>query len=225
MSINWNEFRKKLSIGTIAFWIIFGITTIVMIALILGKVFPPSDYWIPMIPIGTLLVIAIAATIVDIKSERKIRLGIIGLWTIFGITLVVFAALMIGNVFQLDEFWIPMMVIGTLFILTIVPTILEYTAGEVKFCPKCGKILERKGNFCHECGIRILMTCPSCGMKIKGNPKFCVKCGINLSEFEHVQIPSTQKKFRTEGYTKLCKQCGGPLKAEAKYCIFCGAPQ
>jgi hypothetical protein len=223
--MNRNDIRKKLRVGTIALWIIFGITTIVMIALMVGNVFPPSDYWIPVIPIGIFGVLAIAATIVDIKSKRKIKVGIIGIWAIFGITLVVFAALMIGNVFQLNEFWIPMIPVGSLFILAIIPTILEYTAGEVRFCPKCGKILERKGDFCHECGTRILMTCPSCGMKIKGNPKFCVKCGTNLSEIEHIQILSPQIKFKAEGYTKLCKQCGGPAKPDAKFCVFCGAPQ
>jgi hypothetical protein len=223
--MNWNEIRKKLSVGTIALWIIFGITTIVMIALMLGNIFPPYDYWIPPIPIGTLLVIAIAATIVDFKSKRRIKVGLVGIWAIFGITLIVFAALMLGNVFQLNEYWIPMIPVGSLFILAIIPTILEYTTGEVRYCPKCGKILERKGDFCHECGTRILITCPSCGMKIKGNPKFCVKCGTNISEFEHVQIPSPQIKFKAEGYTKLCKQCGGPAKPDAKFCVFCGAPQ
>jgi len=221
----WNGIRKKLSIGTIGLWVIFGITTIVMIALILGDVFSYDEIWIPIIPIGTLLVLSIAATIVDIMSERKIKMGIVGIWTLFALTLIVFVALIIGEVFQPDEYWIPIIPVGSLLVLAIVPTILEYTAGEVRFCPKCGKLFARKGGFCQDCGTRILMTCPSCGTKIKGNPKFCVNCGINLSEKEIVQTYSPQIKFKSEGYTKTCNQCGSPAKPDAKFCVFCGAQQ
>ena len=202
----WNEIRKKLSIGTIALWVIFGITTITLVALIVGEVFPSYDVWIPIIPIGVLLIIAIAATIIDTNSERKIKIGIIGIWTIFGLTLIVFAALMIGDVFEPDEYWIPIIPVG-------------------KFCPKCGKRFEKKWDFCQECGTRKLITCPSCGIKIKGNPKFCTKCGINLSEIELIQTSSPHIKFKSEGYTKICKQCGAPAKPDAKYCVFCGAAQ
>jgi len=221
----WNGIRKKLRIGTIGLWVIFSLTTIVMIALILGDIFSYDEIWIPIIPMGCLLVLSIAATIVDIMSERKIKMGIVGIWTLFALTLIVFVALIIGDVFQPNEYWIPMIPVGGLLVLAMVPTILEYTAGEIRFCPKCGKIFAKKGSFCQDCGTRILMTCPSCGTKVKGNPKFCVKCGINLSEREIVQTHSPQIKFKSEGYTKTCKQCGSPAKPDAKYCVFCGAQQ
>ena len=221
----WNEIRKKLSIGSIGLWIIVGVTTIVMIALILGDVFSTDDIWIPIIPIGTLLILATATTIVDIRSESKIKMGIVGIWTIFGLTLIVFSALMVGRVFQPSEYWIPMIPIGSILFLSIIPTILEYTAGDVRFCPKCGVRFNKKWDFCQECGTRILINCPSCGTKIKGNPKYCFKCGINLSETEIIQTPSTRLKFKTEGYTKLCKQCEAPASDEAKYCVLCGASQ
>lgn len=218
----YNEFRRKLNIGTIGIWIIFGVTTIVMIALILGDVFLTDDIWIPLIAIGTLLILALATTIVDIISESKIRVGIIGIWTIFGLTSVVFSALLIGKVFRPSEYWILIIPLGSLLVLSIIPTVLEYTTGDVRFCPKCGKIYARKGGFCQECGTRILITCPSCGTKVKGNPKFCVKCGSNLSEMEIIQTPISQFKFKAEGYSEVCKQCGAPAKPDAKYCVFCG---
>ena len=220
-----NEIRRKLSIGTIALWIIFGITTIVMIALVLGEIFPSYDIWIPIIPIGVLLVISIAATIVDISSEGKNKIGLVGIWTVFVLTSIVFAAIMVGDVFDPDEYWIPIIPMGSLLVLAIIPTILEFKAGNVKFCPKCGKRFEKKWDFCQECGTRILMKCPSCGIKVKGNPKFCVKCGINLSEIELIQSSSPHIKFKNEGYTNTCKQCGAPAKPDAKYCVFCGASQ
>lgn len=223
--LSWNEIKRKLSIGTIALWIIFGIVTITLVALIVGEVFLSYDVWIPIIPIGVLLVIAIAATILDTNSEGKIKVGLVGIWTIFGLTTVVFAALMIGDVFDPDEYWILIIPVGSLLIMAIIPTILEYTAGDVKFCPKCGKRFEKKWDFCQECGTRILMTCPSCGIKVKGNPKFCVKCGINLSEIELIQTSSPHIKFKVEGYTRSCKQCGAPAKPDAKYCVFCGSSQ
>ncbi|MFW9900996.1 MAG: zinc ribbon domain-containing protein [Candidatus Thorarchaeota archaeon] len=220
--MSWNEVRKKIRIGTIGLWVIFAITTIVMFALIFGGVFQPYDYWISVIAVGTLLILSIAATVVDVKSESRIKMGIVGIWTIFALTLVIFAALIYGGVFEPSGYWIPMIPIGTLLVLAIVPTVLEYTSGEVRFCPKCGKIFARKGGFCQECGTRILMTCPSCGTKIKGNPKFCFKCGLNLSEEEVIQTPPSQIRFKAEGYTETCGQCGAPAKPEAKYCVFCG---
>ncbi|MCK4780709.1 MAG: zinc ribbon domain-containing protein [Candidatus Lokiarchaeota archaeon] len=223
--MSWNEIRKKLNIGTIGLWVIFGIVIVVMIALIVGEVFPPYDFWIPIIPIGVVLVLAIAATVVDTYSERKRKVGIVGVWAVFFITGIVMAALMIGDIFDPDVYWIPLIVVGSLFILAIIPTILEYTAGEVKFCPKFRKIFEKKWDFCQECGTRILMKCPSCGIKVKGNPKFCIKCGTNLSEIEVIQTSSPPIKFKAEGYTELCNQCGAPAKPEAKYCVFCGVSQ
>lgn len=223
--MSWNEIRKKLSIGTVGLWVIFGIVTIVMIALIVGNVFPPYDFWIPIIPIGVVLVLAIAATIVDTLSEMKKKVGIVGVWVVFFITCIVMVALMIGDIFDPDVYWIPLIPVGSLFILAIIPTILEYTAGEVKFCPKCGRLFEKKWDFCQECGTRILMKCPSCGVKVKGNPKFCVRCGVNLSEIEVIQTSSPHIKFNAEGYTELCNQCGAPAKPEAKYCVFCGVSQ
>jgi len=222
--MSWNEIKKKLSIGTTGLWVIFGIVTITMIALLVGNVFEPYDYWITIIAIGVVLILAIAATIVDLSSKNKKKMGIVGIWGLFFIVVVVMAALMVG-VFEPSEYWIPMIPVLTLFILAIVPTILEYIAGEVKYCPKCGRLFEKKWDFCQDCGTRILMKCPSCGIKVKGNPKFCVKCGINLSEIKVIQTPSTHIKFNAEGYTKTCSQCGAPAKPEAKYCVFCGASQ
>jgi CHASE2 domain-containing sensor protein len=74
-----NETKKRLRIGTIALWIIFGITTITMIALIIGVVFTIYEFWIPLIPIGILLILASTATILDIKSESKVKVGIVAL--------------------------------------------------------------------------------------------------------------------------------------------------
>ncbi|MFX1467824.1 MAG: zinc ribbon domain-containing protein [Promethearchaeota archaeon] len=223
--MSWNEIKKKLSIGTTGLWVIFGIVTVTMIALLVGKVFGPYDYWITIIAIGVVLILAIAATIVDLSSKRKGKVGIIGIWTIFGMTFIVFTALIIGEVFGPDDFWIPIIPVGTLLILAIIATIYEYISGDVRFCPICGKRFEKKWDFCQECGSRVLMSCPSCGTKIKGNPKFCVKCGINLSEIEVIQTSSPSFKFKREGYTKLCRQCGAPAKPNAKYCVYCGASQ
>ncbi|NVM35186.1 MAG: zinc ribbon domain-containing protein [Candidatus Lokiarchaeota archaeon] len=223
--MSWNGIKKKISIGTIWLWIIFSITTIVMIALVVGNVFPPNDFWIPIIPIGILLVLSVIATLVDFRAERRIKIGIIASWTVFLLAVVLFTALILGRVFTPNEYWIPIIPIGALFVLSAIPTILEYTTGEVKFCPKCGRLFEKKWDFCQECGTRILMKCPSCGLKVKGNPKYCTKCGINLSEIEVIQTSSPHLKFKAEGYTNLCKQCGAPAKPEAKYCVFCGVSQ
>lgn len=220
-----NEIKKIRRKVTIALWVIFGITTIVMIALVLGEVFRSYDLWIPIIPVGVLLVLAIATTIVDFNSKGKINVGILGIWTVFWINLIVMATLIIGRIFEPYEYWIPMIPVGSLFILAVIPTILKYIVEEVKFCPKCGKKFEKKWDFCQECGTRKLMKCPFCGVKIKGNPKYCAKCGINLSEIEVIQTSSPHLKFKAEGYTNLCKQCGAPAKPEAKYCVFCGASQ
>ncbi|MFX1364187.1 MAG: zinc ribbon domain-containing protein [Promethearchaeota archaeon] len=219
------ELKRKLSIGTIGLWVIFGIVSIVMAALVIGDVFTTDEIWIPIIPIGVVLVIAITASIIDFNSENKKRIGIIGIWAIFWITVIVMAALIVGEVFTIDEIWIPIIPVGTLFILSIVPTILEYGAGEVKYCPKCGRKFEKNRDYCQECGTSILMKCPSCGVKVKGNPKYCVKCGTNLSEVEVIHGSSTHVKFSVEGYTNTCEQCGAPAKPEAKYCVFCGALQ
>ncbi|MCK4781107.1 MAG: zinc ribbon domain-containing protein [Candidatus Lokiarchaeota archaeon] len=220
-----NEIRRKQRKVTIGLWGIFGITTIVLIALVLGEVFPSYDLWIPIIPIGVLLILAIAATIVDFSSEGKIKVSIVGIWTVFWINLIVMIALIIGEIFNPYEYWIPMIPVGSLLILAIIPTILKYAVEEVKFCLKCGKKFEKKWDFCQECGTRKLMKCPFCGVKIKGNPKYCAKCGINLSEIEVIQTSSPHLKFKAEGYTNLCKQCGAPAKPEAKYCVFCGSSQ
>ena len=220
-----NSIKKKVSMGTIALWAIFSITTIVMIALLIGNVFDSHDFWIPIIPIGVLLILASMATIVDYRAEKRIKVGIIGAWTIFLITTVVFVALIYGKVFTPNEFWIPAIPIGTLFFLAIIPTILEYIAGEVKFCPKCGKKFEKKWEFCQECGARVLMACPSCGIKIKGNPKFCHKCGINLSEAEIDRIFRPPTKPKVENQVNFCHQCGSIANPTAKFCGYCGAPK
>ncbi|MFX1312059.1 MAG: zinc ribbon domain-containing protein [Promethearchaeota archaeon] len=217
--------KKKFSAGTIGIWAIFFITTIVMAALVIGEIFSSSEFWIPMIPIGVLLVLAIMATVVDLRTEKKVKVGIIGVWTIFLITTVVMAALIGGKVFSSSEYWIPIIPIGTLFILAIIPTISEYITGEIKFCPKCGKKFEKKWEFCQECGARVLIACPSCGMKIKGNPKFCHKCGTNLSEVEIEQIFRPPAKSKVRNQANFCHNCGGPANPEAKFCGFCGAAQ
>ncbi len=223
--MSMNVIKKKFSVGTIGLWAIFFIVTIVMVGLLIGEVFFESDIWIPIIPIGVLLVLAVMATAVELRSEKRVKIGIIGAWTIFLITTVVMAALIFGEIFSPDEFWIPMIPVGTLFILAIIPTILHYISGEVKFCPKCGKKFEKKWEFCQECGKRVLMACPSCGTKVKGNPKFCHKCGTNLSEVEIVQIFRPPTKPKAQNQANFCHQCGGPANPEAKFCGFCGAPK
>lgn len=220
-----SSIMKKVSMGTIGLWAIFSITTIVMIALLAGNVFSSDDFWIPIMPVGILLILASMATIVDFRAERRVKVGIIGMWTFFLISVVVFAALMLGNVFTPSEYWIPMIAIGTLFVLAIIPTILEYMAGEVKFCPKCGKRFEKKWDFCQECGARVLMACPSCGMKVKGNPKFCHKCGTNLSDVKIDQIYRAPPKPKVESQAYYCHQCGSIANPEAKFCGYCGAPK
>jgi hypothetical protein len=223
--MSFSNVRQKLSIGTTGLWIILGMTIILMVALIIGNVIPPYDYWVPIIPIGSLLAITIPATIVDLKSQIKKKFGIVGIWTVFGLTTIIMLAFLLGNVFRFDQYWIPITVIGSMFILAIVPTIMEYTAGEVKFCPKCGIIFEKKWDFCQECGTRILMRCPSCKAKVKGNSKYCIKCGVNLSEIELIQLSTNYSKFNTGIYTKSCDQCGAPAKPDSKYCVFCGVSQ
>lgn len=216
-----NEIKKKIGMGTIGLWVLFFITTLVMILLLTGGVFSSEDFWIPLIPIGVLLVLAITATIVDLESERRNKVGVIGIWTIFALTTVVLAALMI-DVFDPNEYWIPIIPISSVFILAVAVTILEYISGDVRFCPKCGKVFEKKWVFCQECGMRVLMTCPSCGIKVKGNPRFCHKCGTNLSEVEFVQVTKAPQKYRVEEQAQFCHHCGGPSNPEAKYCGYCG---
>jgi hypothetical protein len=223
--MNLSETRKTLRIGTIALWIIFGITTITMIALIIGEVFPSNDIWIPIIPIGILLILAGAATVLDIKTESNIKLGIVALWTFFLIILIVFTALILGRVFTPSEYWIPMIPIGIFFVLAIIPTILEYSSGDVRFCSKCGKRIQKKWEFCQDCGNRILISCPSCGKKIKGNPKYCHRCGLNLEEIEIVQTPRTLQKYKKIDGINICNNCGTPIETEAKFCGLCGAVQ
>ena len=216
--------KKKVSMGTIGVWVLFFITTLVMILLLFGEIFSSEDFWIPLIPIGVLLILAITATVVDLVAERRNKVGVIGIWTIFALTTVVMIALIIG-VFEPDEIWIPIIPIGSVFILAVVATIFDYLSGEVRFCPKCGKVFEKKWDFCQECGMRVLMTCPSCGIKVKGNPKFCHKCGTNLSEVEFVQVTKAPSKYIVEEQAQFCHHCGGPSNPEAKYCGFCGTQQ
>jgi hypothetical protein len=223
--MNLSKFRKRLKIGTVALWIILGILIIVMIALVFGEVFSSHDLWIPPIPIGVLLILAIAATVLDLKSESNIKMGLIGLWTLFSITFVVFAALIFGNIFEPSEYWIPMIPVGTLLVLALIPTLLEYASGGIRFCPKCGKRLQKKWEFCQECGSKILVTCPSCGKKIKGNPKYCHKCGVNLAHVKIVQTFRKQSKYKAEGQIKICNNCNTPIDTEAKFCVLCGANQ
>lgn len=213
--------KKKVSLGTIGVWVLFCITTLVMILLLVGGVFSSEDFWIPCIPIGVLLILAIIATVLDLVAERRNKVGVIGIWTIFALTTVVMAALMI-DVFDPDEYWIPIIPIGSVFVLAVTATILDYLSGEVRFCPKCGNVFEKKWDFCQECGMRVLMICPSCGIKVKGNPKFCHKCGTNLSEVEFVQVTKAPPKYRVEEQAQFCHHCGGPSNPEAKYCGFCG---
>ncbi|MFX0022592.1 MAG: zinc ribbon domain-containing protein [Candidatus Hermodarchaeota archaeon] len=218
-----NDPNRKVKVGTIGLWAIFAIVTVVMIALVFGEVFMPYDYWIPIIPIGVLLILSVMATIVDFRSEQRIKIGVIGVWTIFLITTVVLAALILGEVFTPEEYWIPAIPIGTLFVLALIITILEYISGEVRFCHKCGKRFEKKWDFCQECGARVLIACPTCGMKVKGNPKFCYKCGTDLSEIkvEHVYRPPPKPKVDSQA--NFCRECGSIANPEAKYCGYCGA--
>ncbi|MFX1426939.1 MAG: zinc ribbon domain-containing protein [Promethearchaeota archaeon] len=220
-----DEIKKKLRVGTIGLWVIFCITTIVMVALVVGNVFSTDDIWIPIIPIGTLLVFAVMTTIVDFRTERRIKVGIIGIWAIFLITTVVFAALIYGEVFTPTEYWIPIIPLGSLFVLALIPTILEYVSGEVRYCHKCGKRFERKWEFCQECGARVLTGCPSCGTKVRGNPKFCYKCGTNLSEAKIVQIYRPSLKPKIKNQANFCHECGSLANLEAKFCGICGAAQ
>lgn len=215
--------NRKVKVGTIGLWAIFAIVTVVMIALVFGEVFRPYDYWIPIIPIGILLILSVMATIVDFRSEQRIKIGVIGVWTIFLITTVVMAALMIGEVFTADEYWIPVIPIGTLFVLALIITILEYISGEVRYCHKCGKIFDKKWDYCQECGARVLMACPTCGMKVKGNPKFCYKCGTDLSKIKVEQVYRPPAKPKVNSEANFCRECGSIANPEAKYCGYCGA--
>ena len=88
--------KKKVSMGTIGVWVLFFITTLVMILLLFGEIFSSEDFWIPLIPIGVLLILAITATVVDLVAERRNKVGVIGIWTIFALTTVVMIALIIG---------------------------------------------------------------------------------------------------------------------------------
>jgi len=63
-------------------------------------------------------------------------------------------------------------------------------AGEVRehqACPKCGKPVGRKAQFCSSCGSPIRRgaakrspDCPSCGEKVSPQAKFCGSCGAPL---------------------------------------------
>ena len=159
------------------------------------------------------------------EIKKKISVGTIGLWVIFCITTIVMVALVIANIFSTDEIWIPIIPIGSLFVLAIVPTILEYISGEIRYCHKCGKRFERKWEFCQECGARVLTGCPSCGTKVRGNPKFCYKCGTNLSEAKITQIYRPSLKPKIKNQANFCHECGSQANSEAKFCGICGAAQ
>jgi hypothetical protein len=219
--MSWNGLKKKLSMGTVGLWVTFVLTTFVLIILMIANIFESDDYWIPLIPIGSLLILSIMASSVDLKSERRRKVGVSAMWAIFALTTVVMIALMFG-VFETDEIWIPIIPIGSTFIIAIFLTVLEYASGNVRFCPKCGKNFAKKWDFCQDCGTRVLMTCSSCGIKLKGNPKFCHKCGINLSEVELVQLATIPSHYEVDDRAHFCHNCGGPSNPEAKFCGFCG---
>jgi hypothetical protein len=218
-----NDLNRKIRLGTIGLWTIFAIVTIVMIALVYGQVFMPYDYWIPIIPIGVLLILSIMVTIVDFRSEQRIKMRILGAWTIFFITAVVMVALIYGGIFTPEEYWIPAIPIGTLAVLALIATIMEYLRGEIRYCYKCGKKFDKKWDYCQECGARVLMACPTCGMKVKGNPKFCYKCGTDLSEIKVAPVYRPPAKPKIDNDANFCRECGSIANPEAKYCGYCGA--
>jgi hypothetical protein len=118
-----------------------------------------------------------------------------------------------------------MIPVGIFFILAIVPTVLEFTSGDVRFCSKCGKRVQKKWEYRQNCGSRILISCPFCGKKIKGMPKFCHECGLNLEKIENVQTPRASHKCKKISNINICNNCGTPIETEAKFCILCGAAQ
>ncbi len=228
------ENKKRNNEVFVGLWAAFLITSIVMLALIIGGFFSLQFIWIPITPVGILLIASIVALKMASKNNLRTIEGFVGqkafltimgstiIWTAFAITTFILFTLMFGGVIHLYYFWIPLIPIGSLFMLVIVSSIFNYISEKIRFCPKCGERFDKNWEFCQGCGTRALMSCPSCGIKVKGNPKFCHKCGINLSEIEVSQKYPSQVKYKDDPKSDSCHHCGGPANPEAIYCGYCG---
>jgi hypothetical protein len=83
-----------------------------------------QDFWIP-IPLIIILTYAIAALITNFIIKRPLKMRIFGLWTLF--LLVTFVMLILQvEVFEQNEFWIPLIPIGTFLAIAIIGTVIDY---------------------------------------------------------------------------------------------------
>ncbi|MDW3688320.1 adenylate/guanylate cyclase domain-containing protein [Cupriavidus sp. CV2] len=61
-------------------------------------------------------------------------------------------------------------------------------------CATCGFDNLALGNFCEECGGKLVRRCPSCGEEVSLIAKFCRACGVSLNDFVSgtLEIPSAK---------------------------------
>jgi hypothetical protein len=49
-------------------------------------------------------------------------------------------------------------------------------------CPKCGKVVDPRVNFCPSCGYRFHPTCPQCKSAVRLGDTFCSNCGAQIDQ-------------------------------------------
>jgi len=49
-------------------------------------------------------------------------------------------------------------------------------------CPKCGAVVDPRGNFCPRCGCRLHPACPQCRTAVRAGDTFCANCGTQINQ-------------------------------------------
>lgn len=139
--------KRKVKFGMIGFWTIFAITTLVMLILQVA-VFPPYDYWIPLIPIGSTLILAIFFTILEYAAKEVKFCSKCGK--------------------QIEGKWEFCQECGTR-VLMICPSCGIKVKGNPKFCHSCGTNLSE---------FEVVQTSRThAKYKVEGHTNFCQQCG------------------------------------------------
>ena len=81
-------------------------------------------------------------------------------------------------------------------------------AAPVVTCPGCGKQVP-PGKFCPECGKPLQKSCPNCGKPVPAGAKFCPSCGQNLAGASCPECGA-----QVEAGAKFCPECGNNLSGE-----------